>query len=98
MQSAYLRIYTVMSWSNTPPPDIQPYIDVAEEAGRRAYETIALQGFNGERINFDRMSTLQRAIEIATEAHKGQFDKAGSRGIFTSGDCSTQMCHQNVRE
>lgn len=23
------------------------------------------------------MSTLQRAIEIATEAHKGQFDKAG---------------------
>ena len=24
------------------------------------------------------MSTLQRAIEIATEAHKGQFDKAGN--------------------
>ena len=23
------------------------------------------------------MSTLQRAIEIATEAHKGQFDKSG---------------------
>jgi hypothetical protein len=24
------------------------------------------------------MSTLERAIEIATEAHKGQFDKAGN--------------------
>lgn len=24
------------------------------------------------------MSTLQRAIEIATEAHKGQYDKAGN--------------------
>ena len=23
------------------------------------------------------MSTLQRAIEIATEAHRGQFDKSG---------------------
>lgn len=27
------------------------------------------------------MSTLQRAIEIATEAHKGQFDKAGNEYI-----------------
>ena len=27
------------------------------------------------------MSTLQRAIEIATEAHKGQFDKAGREYI-----------------
>ncbi len=27
------------------------------------------------------MSTLQRAIEIATEAHKGQFDKAGKEYI-----------------
>lgn len=27
------------------------------------------------------MSTLQRAIEIATEAHKGQFDKAGRNYI-----------------
>lgn len=24
------------------------------------------------------MSTLERAIEIATEAHQGQFDKAGN--------------------
>lgn len=24
------------------------------------------------------MSTLQKAIEIATEAHKGQFDKSGN--------------------
>lgn len=27
------------------------------------------------------MSTLPRAIEIATEAHKGQFDKAGNEYI-----------------
>ena len=27
------------------------------------------------------MSTLQRAIEIATEAHQGQFDKAGNEYI-----------------
>ena len=27
------------------------------------------------------MSTLDRAIEIATEAHKGQFDKAGNEYI-----------------
>ena len=27
------------------------------------------------------MSTLERAIEIATEAHRGQFDKAGNNYI-----------------
>ena len=30
------------------------------------------------------MSTLQRAIEIAVEAHKGQADKAGAPYIFHS--------------
>ena len=30
------------------------------------------------RYHSNNMSTLQRAIEIATEAHKGQFDKAGN--------------------
>lgn len=29
-------------------------------------------------MNSRNMSTLKRAIEIATEAHKGQFDKAGN--------------------
>ena len=30
------------------------------------------------RFHSNNMSTLQRAIEIATQAHKGQFDKAGN--------------------
>ena len=32
---------------------------------------------NSKNVKFKQMSTLERAIQIATEAHKGQLDKAG---------------------
>ena len=44
---------------------ILPYLDVVEEAGFKAF-------------NDSTMTTLQKAIEIAYEAHAGQYDKAGA--------------------
>ena len=41
--------WVVMSRSKTPPPGILPYIEVVEEAGRRAFEKIALQGLEWEK-------------------------------------------------
>ena len=35
----------------------------------------------GNQISHNTMSTLERAIEIATEAHRGQLDKAGNEYI-----------------
>lgn len=44
------------------------------------------------------VKTVQ-AFEPGTyEAHKGQLDKAGSRGFLAGDHKCTQMCHQNVRE
>ena len=39
------------------------------------------------------VKTVQAFEPVTYETHKGQLDKAGSRGIFTKGDCCTQMCH-----
>ena len=38
---------------------------------------LSFRYLNSKNVKFKQMSTLERAIQIATEAHKGQLDKAG---------------------
>ena len=38
---------------------------------------LSFRYLNSKNVKFKHMSTLERAIQIATEAHKGQLDKAG---------------------
>ena len=44
------------------------------------------------------VKTVQAFEPVTYEAHKGQLDKAGSRGFLAGDHKCTQTCHQNVRE